>query len=50
VHTNQCSTTHMVASEERKFRATDTIFGWVIEGRTNIGGTAETAESPKVCL
>jgi len=47
VHTNQCSTTHVVASEDRRFRATDTIFWLVIKGGSNIRGTAEP---PKVCV
>ena len=45
VHTNQCSATNVMASSDRKFRATETI--WVIEG----GSTIENKSCrPTICL
>ena len=47
VHTNQCSTTNVMASSDCKFRATETMFGWVIEG----GSTIESKScQPTICL
>ena len=47
VHTNQCSTTNVMDSSDRKFRATETIFRWVIEG----GSTIESKSCrPTICL
>ena len=47
VHTNQCSATNVMASSDRKFRTTETMFGWVIEG----GSTIESkSRRPTICL
>ena len=47
VHANQCSTINVTANSDRKFRATETMFGWVIKG----GSTIESKSCrPTICL